>query len=89
MRCSAVLCSGHLVSSVDCVQGFMEDLYSDPAVSSTVDFGQIKYGYWSSMNLHGPLNPKNRLPLTPEPFAPKVCAHVPACMHAYCMPAQS
>lgn len=60
------------------VQGFMEDLYSNPAVSSTVDFGQIKTGYWSSMNLHGPLNPKDRLPLNSEPFTPKVyqmCPH--------------
>lgn len=55
------------------VQGFMEDLYSNPAVSSTVDFGQIKTGYWWSMNLHGPLNPKDRLPLNSEPFTPKVC----------------
>lgn len=55
------------------VQGFMEDLYSNPAISSTVDFGQIKTGYWWSMNLHGPLNPKDRLPLNSEPFTPKVC----------------
>ncbi len=50
----------------------MEDLYSDPAIASTVDFAQIKNGYWMSMNLHGPLNPKDRIPLNSEPFLPKV-----------------
>ncbi|KAA6429496.1 MAG: hypothetical protein FRX49_00888 [Trebouxia sp. A1-2] len=53
------------------LQGFMEDLYSDPAIASTVDFAQIKKGYWMSMNLHGPLNPKDRIPLNSEPFLPK------------------
>lgn len=68
------------------MQGFMEDLYSDPAISSTVDFTQIKNGYWRSMNLHGPLNPKERVPMTPDPFMPKVrklaCLNVhSACCH--------
>lgn len=57
----------------------MEDLYSDPAISSTVDFGQIKSGYWWSMNLHGPLNPKDRIPMNSEPFHPKVSAHMWYC----------
>lgn len=54
------------------MQGFLEDLYSDPAIASTVDFAQIKNGYWMSMNLHSPLNPKDRIPLNSEPFLPKV-----------------
>ena len=54
------------------MQGFMEDLYSDPAIASTMEFAQIKNGYWMSMNLHGPLNPKDRIPLNSEPFLPKV-----------------
>lgn len=64
------------------MQGFMEDLYSDPAISSTVDFGQIKSGYWWSVNLQGPLNPKDRIPLNSEPFTPKVCLR----LHATCFP---
>ena len=55
------------------LEGFMEDLYSDPAIASTVNMHQIKSGYWMSMNLHGPLNPKNRVPMNSEPFHPKVC----------------
>ncbi len=50
----------------------MEDLFSNPAIASTVDFPQIKNGYWMSMNLHGPLNPKDRIPMNSEPFLPKV-----------------
>ena len=62
----------------------MEDLYSNPAVSSTVDFGQIKNGYWWSMNLHGPLNPKDRVPLNSEPFTPKVYLNMGACSLLRC-----
>ena len=62
----------------------MEDLYSDPAVSSTVDFDQIKNGYWWSMNLHGPLNPKDRMPLNSEPFTPKVYLNMGACSLLRC-----
>ncbi len=50
----------------------MEDLYSNPAVASTVDFAQIKSGYWMSMKLKGELNPDNRIPINSHPFLPKV-----------------
>lgn len=52
------------------LQGYMEDLYSTPAVASTVNFDHIRIGYWLSFVTHG-LNPKERIAMNGEPFLPK------------------
>ena len=49
----------------------MEDLYSNPAVASTVDFEHIRKGYWLSFITHG-INPKERVAMDGVPFQPKV-----------------